>query len=293
VKLTPARVTLFMLLVVGGLIVAYVAKTVLAREEEAPVAQTRNVPMPAADIEPGTLITEAHLGLGPARVDELPRDALLIDRLIVGRIAKEKLERARPILAGKLYAPGERPPLYVMPGKRAVTVIVGANSDIVDGLIGPGSYVDLHLTATGGGDERLRGGTTVTVFKGIKVLALNQSTTSSPVDGGGNTATLELTPEQANIAILAGRSGNLTLTLNPDGPNGTGVHVSSENRATLDEILNLAPVTEPQPFATEQFRGNDRSLIEFGRDRGTYRVLRAEPTKTPTTADAAKAPAAS
>jgi pilus assembly protein CpaB len=290
VKLTPARVTLLMLLVVGGLIIAYVAKTVLAREEEVPVEQTRNVPMPAADIEPGTLITEAHLGLGPARAEELPRDALLVDRLIVGRVARERLERARPILAGKLYSPGERPPLRVMPGKRAVTVIVGDNAQIVDGLIQPGSFIDLHLTAAGTGDERLRGGTTVTVFKGIKVLALNQSTTTSPVDRGGNTATLELTPEQANIAILAGQSGSLTLTLNPDGPNGTGVHVGSENRATLEEILNLPPVKEPEPpFATEQFRGTDRTLIEFGRDRqSTYRTIQKQPKAAPNTADATK-----
>ena len=56
--LTPARVTVLMLMVVGGLAAAYVAKNLLAADTTPPKVETRTVPMAVADLKPGTVVTE-------------------------------------------------------------------------------------------------------------------------------------------------------------------------------------------------------------------------------------------
>lgn len=264
-RITPAFVTLLMLVVVGLLIGVYVVKNLWAAEEPPAVAETRLVPMPIADLEPGTLITEAHLGQAPVSRDLLTPDTLTSNRVIIGRVVKETIPAARPIRSVSLYQPGERPPLKVALDMRAITVPMGSNGTVVDGLIQPGQFVDVHLTPTAlDNDPRLRGGTTMTLFKGVKILAMNRSTQAGSADRGGNTVTLELTPEQANIVILADTAGELTMSFNPNGKGTGGVTISDADRATLEEILNLDPIAKPTPpFQTEQFRGSGRAVNTY------------------------------
>ncbi len=263
-RITPAFVTLLMLVVVGLLIGVYIVKNLWAQEEVAPVAETRLVPMPTSDLEPGTLITEAHLGRGPVPREMMTPDTLISNRVILGRIVKEKLKAARPIRSEQLYQAGDRPPLNVPKDMRAVTVDMGNNGSVVDGLIRPGEFVDVHLTPALNSDARLRGGVTMTLFKGVKIVGMNRSVSQSRVDRGGNTVTLELTPEQANIVILADKAGELTMSYNPNGRGTGGVTISDADRATLEEILSLKPLPEPvPPFRTEQFRGKDRGVNTY------------------------------
>jgi pilus assembly protein CpaB len=274
-----------MLAVFGLLIGAYVVKNLWA-DEEAPLApESRLIPMATADLEPGTLITEAHLGQAPVDRDSLTPDTLISNRVILGRVVKEKINAAQPIRSGQLYQPGERPPLNVPADMRAITVAMGSNGSVVDGLIQPGQYVDVHLTPSDSSDPRLRGGTTMTLFKGVKVVAINQSVNQSNVDRGGNNVTLELTPEQSNIVILADTVGELTMSYNPSGKGTGGVTINDADRATLEEILSLQPLPETaQPFQTEQFRGGSRAVNTYrnGRLVGSDADLRdAEQDTTP------------
>ncbi len=263
--LTPARVTFLMLAVVATLVGAYVAKKLFAADEPVAEVRTRNVPMAIADIEPGTEITEAHLGLGPIREENLAPDILLNNRVIVGRVAKVRIPRATPIQASQLFAPGERPPLAVSPGHRAVSVRLGDSPAVLDGLVRPGQFVDVHLTPSqGGNDERLRGGMTLTLFRGVKVLALNRSSRSGASQRRVNSVTLELTPRQANVLILAQSRGDITLTYNPEGAGSGDVAAENEDRAFLEEILGLEPLPQPpQPFVTETYRGSRRDELRF------------------------------
>lgn len=253
-----------MLVVVGLLIGAYVVKTLFANEEPPAVAESRLIPMPTSDLEPGTLITEAHVGQAPIPREMLTPDTLISNRVVVGRVVKEKLKAAQPIRSNQLYQPGERPPLDVPSDMRAITVVMGDSGSVVDGLIQPRQYVDVHLTPSNTDDPRLRGGTTMTLFKGVKVLAINRSISSSNVDRAGNSVTLELTPEQANILILADTAGELTMSFNPNGKGTGGVTISDADRATLEEILSLKPMPEATPpFQTEQFRGGSRAVNTY------------------------------
>ena len=269
-RLTPATLTLMMFGIVGLLVVGYVAKTMLAGQPKPPAPPAmRDAPMAIADIAPGTVITENHLGTGRVQRDKIEPDTLLVNRVIIGRVAKTPIKAATPIKANQLYQPGELPPLEVADGMRAVSIEVGDGVAMVDGMIKPGQYVDILFTAQGGGsgtnDASFQGGLTMRLFEGVKILAINRNFTQGRVDRGSNHVTLELTQAQANIVILASDRGKLTLTYNPSNAVGDGgLALSNTERVTLYEILGLRkqdPTKEP--FQTEIYRGNGRVTNQF------------------------------
>ncbi len=264
-RLTPAALTLLMLVVVGLLVVGYVAKNLLARDVAPPADPILTVPMALADMEPGTVITQGHIALGRLRESQMVPETIRSDEVVIGRVVKERIQAARPILTTNLYSPGEFPPLQLEPGQRAVSVSMDDSTSAVDGLVRAGEYVDVHFTPSSYRGQDATGGLTMTLFKGVKVLALNRSTYgAAPAGRGGSTVTLALTEEQANILIQARDKGGLTLTYTPEGRGNGGVAVSREDRATLDEILGLEP---DRAFVSEVFYGSGRQTNEFRNGR--------------------------
>jgi pilus assembly protein CpaB len=76
--------------------------------------------------------------------------------------------------------------------------------------------------------------------------------------------TLELTPEQANIILLAKDKGALQLTYTPEGKGNGGVAVADADRATLSEILGLSePKKEEPAHSVEMFFGSGRNVVQF------------------------------
>jgi pilus assembly protein CpaB len=264
-RLSPAMLTMMMLGVVGLLVAMYFGKRLLATQELPPPDPVVNVPMALTDLRPGTRITEAHIGQGRARESGLTRDIIRSNRVVIGRVVKNPITAAEPISTTDLYPPGESPPLEVAEGMRAVTIPVGEATAAVSGLVQVGQYVDIHFTPSGIPGDDDTGGLIMTLFKGVKILAINGIAVGGTSAGrGASNVTLELTPQQANIILLARDRGVLNLTYTPDGK-GTGViAVEDENRATLNEILNLAPRPEPEPpFVTEFFEGTSRGVYQF------------------------------
>ncbi len=251
-RLTPARLSMVMFMVVGGLIAAYIAKGLLAQEEKkAAGSPTRNIPMAVSDLPAGTMITESHLGIGPALNAKITRDVLLTNKVIVGRVTKEALKAAEPILSSQLYEKGNYPALKMRKGMRAVTISLGTTA-IVDGLVKPGQFVDVHFSPTSlAADPRTRGGMTMTLFRGVKILSMNRLFTQSGVHGGAqggdNSVTLELSEGQANIILVARDKGTLNFSYNPEGQGNGGLAVTGKDRVTLEEILGLDPLPKPEP----------------------------------------------
>ncbi len=280
--ITPAMITLIILIVFGALVVMYIGKSFFYRAPapEAPIT-TRLVPMASTDIPAGTLITSDHIVTGRLRADKMTRETILSNNAIVGRYALKDIKQAQPVLTSDLYPPRERPPLELEPGMQAVTVSLGDSTAVVDGLIKPGDFVDVHLTISdNAADDRFRGGFTMTMFKGVRILAMNRLTQPTDVSRGANTVTFELTPEQSNILLEARQHGQLTVSFNPDGRGTGGVTIADSDRAHFEEILGLPERPEPpRPFLTELYRGSMRSTIGYGDedDRGGWDRNRATP----------------
>ena len=267
-KLTPAKVTMLMLLAVTGLIGIYVVRGLFAVEKKIERPRRVNIPMATANLSPGTKITREHIGMGPWPEAELKEDMLRSERVIVGRVLKEPIKAGSPLRGTQLYEPGENAPLTVADGMQAISIPVKNSAEMVDGLVKPGNYVDVHFTLDSQAgstlDPRINrlGGVSMTLLKGVKVLALNKNFRQGPVLATGNSVTLELAPEQTNVVLVTQAKGTLSLSYNPAGEGDGGVALNNADRATLWEVLGIkkpaARNAEPdpeKPFITESFRG--------------------------------------
>ena len=273
-RLTPAMLTVIMLLFLGGLAIAYIAKNLLARQETVQPERVINVPMSLTDLEPGTRVTDAHLVIGRttnSKLEELGDDrrtVVLNKDIIIGRYVRNRIERGTPLKGTDFFAPGERPPLEITPGMQALTVSVGTSTNLVDGHIVPGQFVDVHFTPSSYPTMETTGGMTMTLFRGVKVLGINQQTIgTTSVGRGGNSVTLELSEPQANALILAKNKGELTLTYRADGEAGDGgFALSREDRATFEEILGITKPEEEEPeppHVIEVYPGGGRFVQTF------------------------------
>ncbi|MCA9064107.1 MAG: Flp pilus assembly protein CpaB [Planctomycetaceae bacterium] len=272
-KLTPWMMTVAAFAVVAVLAVGFLLKKLTAREvvEEAK-PEVRTLPMALTDIEPGTILTEKNVGLGPwSDEDSLTADTFTTRDSVIGRIAREPITRATPLKGADFYPPNQFPPLGVREGMRAVTVKLGDNTSVLNGRIKPDDYVDVHMTINAsvtpatvrqsGVDDAV----TLTLFEGVRVLAVND-----PYGRQGgvdeNNVTLELDKDQARIILLAEDKGNIALTYNPNGQGAVtrqGLN-SDADRITLEQLLGITPPPEKQkPYMTEQYRHGARGTLHF------------------------------
>jgi pilus assembly protein CpaB len=274
-RLTPAGVSTMMVVVVGLLVTAYFAKLMRAEESrgqptaQPQVVESRSVPTATGTLEPGTVITAAHLAMGRVRADALAPDALVQEPALIGRTVKERIPPGSVIRFGQLFPLGERPLPTVPRGMRAVSIALRRGVAPLIGLK-EGQYVDVYLTPRNdvSNAARFRGGMTLTLFRGVRLLAATQGASANEAN---DVATLELTPDQAAILILARERGNIALSYNPDGKGDGGIALRDRDRATLDEILGLPPdpAVTARPagpagtFTTEVYKGTTRSTRQF------------------------------
>lgn len=296
-KLTPWMLTVATFTIVSTLAMGYLLKLAFGRPiVEEPQRTTRTLPMALSDIEPGTVITRAHLGNGPwDRKLPLQPDTLTNLDSILNRIAKEKITAATPLRGSMFYSPGDFPELEVEDGKRAVVVQVSPTTAALNLKLKPGQFVDVEMTVDDvdlsspsrrrNSSNRRTGNTssdamTATLFKGVKVLAINRASGSSNLQTAASNAqsvTLELDEEQSRIALLAQKKGEIDLIYSNSGPGTGGITIEAreEDRIFFLEILGLRIPEEKKPFEVEHYRGQSFSNSFFedgqrvdGGDRG-------------------------
>jgi len=262
--------TVAMFLIIAALAVGFLFKRLFAKEVVPVVEEnSRRVPMLSSAVEAGTRIEASHMGSAPWKGDLTP-DTLLDRNSVIGRIAKEDITAAHPLSASLFYPVGQRPPLDLAPGTRAVSVSLGNSTAMVDGLIGQGSFVDVWMTIDANlpyGTQRRRDSLSLKSFDGVKIIAINGS-----LKGRGrnrnSVVTMQLDAEQQSIMVAARQKGNITLTANPEGPGSGGLNlqISESDRITLRQILGIEEPQANKPFLTEHVRGNNRSYSQFDED---------------------------
>jgi len=115
-----------------------------------------------------------------------------------------------PILKSRVTGFGEnrRMAMRLAEGRRAFTISIDSVSGVA-GFVSPGDRVDILLTR--GGAESLE---SVVILRNILVVAVDQKTnarSTSPTPG--RTATVEVTPTEAQKLALAQQVGRLSLSL--------------------------------------------------------------------------------
>jgi pilus assembly protein CpaB len=225
-----ARVAVLGIAVGAGLLAAVLALNLTSRPAPAPqkgavapTIETVDVLVARKDIATGTRLADDSVGWEPWPAKgvsaKLITKAAMPDAAekVAGAFARSTFFQGEPISEAKLIRTDQGFMSAILPeGKRALATRIAADTS-AGGFILPNDRVDVIMTRqgpaqTGGANEYI----TETVLNNVRVLAIDQ--TIEEKDGEkvvvGQTATLELTPQQAQILTVAQQmSDRLTLAL--------------------------------------------------------------------------------
>lgn len=171
-----------------------------------------------------------------------------------GSLARIAMYKGEPLRRSKLIGEGQSFMSSILPsGKRAIATQIAADTS-AGGFILPNDYVDVIMTrraqAIGGGESFI----TETILKNIRVLAIDQAIQEDEEGKKvkvGQTATLELTSQQAEIITVAQQMADrLTLALRStadaqERPDGEADYlVSGNGRRGTVRLIKSGEVSE-------------------------------------------------
>ena len=225
----PRRILILMLaLVVAGVTAVYARNWISNQQRPVTIIQaaqpkeenTNDVLVAELDIPSGQFIKPQDVRWQRWPSDDIPENYIVksgdAKEAVIGAVVRRGLFAGQPITDASVVKPGDRGFLAAVlsPGMRAVSVPINATSGN-SGLIFPGDRVDLILTQTLDGDTTRR--VSETVLPNIRIIAMGVSTGDDPKKGKhhekARTATLEVTPRQAESVALVTELGKLSLSL--------------------------------------------------------------------------------
>jgi pilus assembly protein CpaB len=191
----------------------------------------------------------------------------------VGAVVRSGLTNGEPIADGRVVRPGDRGFMAAVltPGNRAVTVPVTPSSGLA-GFVFPGDRVDVILTLTiqpetkDGQKEGMERRASETVLTDIRVLATDQRADDQKREVTvAKTATLEVTPKQAEVIAVASEMGKLSLSLRSLAQEGA--QVAEANTHTWDNdaarLLRSLPHNAGGGRKVSVVRGSESKDVEF------------------------------
>jgi len=186
-----------------------------------PPVTTSEVLVASADLVPGRSVTPDEVrwqswpkgSVDPSFITQENNPGL--DTILKGTVVRAPVVAGEPLTATKLIHADQAGLMSatLTPGMRAVSIQISIAS-LAGGFIQANDRVDIVLTSqTADGGKKFRA---TTILRNIRVLAIDQA-----FDNGKNqkpvsdvkTATLELTPQQAERVTRAQASGVLSLSL--------------------------------------------------------------------------------
>lgn len=219
------------------------------------------------DMGLGTHTTEANFRWQAWPQDAVPPGAVTRSsggnpiRDFAGGIARAPIMAGEPITKSKVVKAGEGSVLAsILPqGKRAISTKITDDS-AVGKMILPNDHVDVILarrTRNRSGQEEY---VSDTLFRNVRVLAIGQQLEAKEGKKGaeGTTATLELTPAQAEVLAYAKSSGGeISLALRS---------IADLNRETDGDD------TKPRKSSARQERGDNVRVLRYGVKTRSYGV---------------------
>lgn len=178
-----------------------------------------------SDIAVGQLVNETNLRWVAWPKDAVGRGYITKDgggaakmRELSGSIARSSLMAGEPVNQQKLIKAGSGGVLAaILPaGMRAVSTKI-SQASAAGSLILPNDHVDVILIREMRGKNGGQDHVSDTLFRNVRVIAVGQQIETKEgkksADADAKTATLELTPRQAEMLALANKMGEITLTL--------------------------------------------------------------------------------
>jgi pilus assembly protein CpaB len=192
-----------------------------------------------------------------------------------GSVVRNGIAAGEPITAGRLVKRGDRGFLAAVlkPGYRAMTVPLSSNAGL-SGLVVPGDHVDVILTTqvSGGSDKEVGHRVSETVLDDIRVLAIDQKLDDQSKEAiMAHTATLEVTPKQAEILTLVSEMGKLAMSLRSVGSASNDSEEPGLTRTWDSEATDLyqKPATQQEAKASAVkvgvTRGTSETVVDFNK----------------------------
>jgi pilus assembly protein CpaB len=227
----------------------------------------------ATNLPQGTLLRAEDVRAVEWHSDVLPEGYYGTPAEVIGRGLITSVAANEPLIDAKLACKdcGGGLPIVIPEGMRGISVRVDEVIGVA-GFVKPGNRVDVILTISADGGPTI----TQIILQNIHVLAAGQETTN---DANGtpmtvSTATLLVSPDQAERLALASTEGRIQLALrNPldlteartQGIRATGLIIPSRAAAPAGGAVRVAA---PAPTAqtntqVELLRGGDRTLSTF------------------------------
>ena len=253
----PATVTIAMAAIFMGLIAAYTARRYF---EPRPVKDDRvAVVVPGHNLPKYSRIRPSDLTTKLVPKEQAPSGAIQDAAEVTWRTAKDNLLANKPIFEQSLYGVGDTPTLadQLPPGFRAVTIAV-ERINALGGLLVPESYVDINMTFKSDHPD-FAGVVTKTILEQVKVLATSEQRFRSEEQASEDfrSVTVAVTPDQANMLILAQRHGTLSVTLRAE--QDTAARGQSDI-VSVDQLTGIKPAT---PFTARVWRGSSVAEVSF------------------------------
>ncbi len=244
--MSVARIAVLILAVLAAAAAAWLASSFVGVEPQqvqapAPQIATDEVLVAARDLPVGSKVAAGDL-----RWQTWPSEALTSGYIVKARtpdattdlkgaLVRAPMLKGEPITSGKVINAGDAGFMAARlgAGMRAVSVAISPETG-AGGFILPGDRVDVIVTREARGDTgREVEARSDTVLTNVRVLAVDQTFSESGNEEGekvvvGKTATLELTPRQAETLARAKALGDIWLSLrsladmSTAGPEDTG-----------------------------------------------------------------------
>ena len=250
---------------------------------------TRAVVVAAKNLPEGTAMDRTALSVREWPVATIPAGAFASADSLIGRVTRVAVFEGEPLVPGRLAPSGTGPGIEVKitPGKRAMALRINDVAG-VSNLIQPNSRVDVLVNIR---DEKRDGRVVSKLFmENMRVLSVG---TATDRDAEGKaiqapSATLEVTPQEAEKLAIASTQGSIQLVLrgygDPDSVKTKGANTGdilaqlgnapervvespkprrSAPRPVAAPTVIQAPPEKPDSFKVTVFRGGDRQQQTF------------------------------
>ncbi len=279
------------LLIAAALLMAagtfFVMKSWLSGQRAKPVVQVveqqvqTQVLVARTDLPAGTFVGEQHLRWQTWPNDDLPDSYLVKDEFdeenLYGAVVRRGMPAGTPVLITQMVKPGERGFLAAVlrPGYRAFSIKVSAASSI-SGLVFPGDRIDVILVhkykVDADGESSVERRASETILSNVRVLALDQTIDDQNGEPAiAKTATLEVTPKQAEVLAVSDDLGRITLSLRS----------LAKDEDELRRIIESgSPLEEPTPKRSRTYTRDAEASVLVGYGSGGPKVEVSRGSKT-------------
>jgi pilus assembly protein CpaB len=220
--------------------------------ENSPRAETAEVLVAARDIAMGNRVQDGDLRWATWPKDNLPDHLLLKSEKpdaaaqMNGSIARVGVLAGEPVRAERMMK-ADRGFMSVIlsPGMRAIAIEVKAQST-AGGFILPNDHVDVILTRqakAGAGQDSV---IAETILTNVRVLAIDQTITekdNQPAVIARETATLELSPKQAEMMAAAQQLGSVSLALRALRDAEGGTEMANQDESSTVKVVRFGVTT--------------------------------------------------